>query len=420
MNHPRPIPAPLRRVRYRLPLLLVWAVFIVSLVPALLTFSAAEPAWRTARDRFLHTLPLVGQDIAALEKSYNDGIEPVQELRQLTLFPGSWKGRWFDIDKNYTVLEKWFTDRLALRDLMIRGKNEIDFRLFNSSTRVYFGKGDYIYGRSLIDKEIPATENLLASAESLAAAHRGVALFSRKMAAEGVTTVFITPMQRDYFGEGGLPFFAPRLPKASRFMALYTLLKNDKAIHFVDVDALLRAEQGKYPLYFRQDFHWTDMSAMAAARETTNRIAALEQSAVRWHHALAFEQKPMYGSDARFAARLFMSDEVLEPDLIKTWKDVHLRTPLNAQQTGLEMETDIVNDAALLPPLCMYGNSFGDGMVRSGLAEHFQRFTLLSREQPLEKAPELTRGRCKYLIVQLLDISVGHWRLFVKEGASAQ
>jgi alginate O-acetyltransferase complex protein AlgJ len=400
-----------QRQRHQLPMLLVWGILVLSLIPFLLAITAPTPEIQGKRTQLLSKIPLVGLLCVSIEKWYAKNIEPVQEMRPLVTFPASWEGRWHDINKNYARFEKWFADHLGLRDLMIRSKNELDYRLFRSSTRVYFGKEDDVYGRSLVDRELPFTESILDTPEKIDTIFRGVVHYAERMKAQGVTTVFITPMQKLYFSRGRLPFFAPRFPESTNFMALYQRMRNDQRLNFVDVFEILKSSQAQFPIFHRQDFHWTDMAALAVAKETVNLISFLENSATRWQHPIAFEYKPMVGSDARFAARLISRNDVLqEPLLIKTWQDVHTVKQLDVKQTGLEFETDtLLDNPDLLPQTCMYGNSFSDGLVRAGLADYFQSFTKLDRNRPLSDVPDLTKGRCKYLIVQILDLSTGTW-----------
>ena len=93
----------------------------------------------------------------------------------------------------------------------------------------------------------------------------------------------------------------------------------------------------------------------------------------------------------------------LEPFLKKTWPDVHQTTQMDTKATGLEFVTDKVSDKGLLPPACMFGNSFSDGMLRAGLADHFEQFTKIDRALWPKDVPALVNGRCKYVIVQILD-----------------
>jgi alginate O-acetyltransferase complex protein AlgJ len=367
----------------------VATVFLFSLVPIALTVlnrDSAFAAWWSTWSR------------------------PVEELRPLAALPADWQGRWYDTDKNYTRFERWFADNHAARNLMIRTKNELDYRLFRSSTRVYYGKDDELYGRSLADIELTATENEMSTPERRERALQGLRKYAQDLQARGVTMLLIAPVAKQYFTRERLPFFAPRLPDDSNFMKFYAGLRTMPELHLIDVDAIQRAHRGQFPLYYRQDFHWTDLTAMTVAAATVERIAKLEGMPLRWRHRMEPVYEQFEGVEARFAARLTMAP-VIEPHLKQTWTERHSRTTHDPRATGLEFETDTLDDPALLPPTCMYGNSFSDGMLRAGLPEHFTRFTKFSRALFLPDLPKLTTGRCKYLVVQVLDIQAGHWLL---------
>ncbi|HEY0845343.1 MAG TPA: hypothetical protein VGE12_08245 [Noviherbaspirillum sp.] len=365
-------------------MLFIAAIFLVSLVPFLLTL---KPVLRDA--------------------------ELVQELRPLAPFPSSWQGGAMDVDKNYARFEKWFADHVGLRNLMIRAKNEIDYRLFRSSRRVYFGADDQLFGRSIADIELPATERLLDTPQKIEAVYQGVVRFSEKLRAQGITPIFLAPIQKQYFSGDRLPFFAPRLPDASNFMKLYERLNTSSEIHFVDVLGIIRSKQSEFPAYYRQDFHWTDLTAHAVAAATTDRIALLEGAKRGWRHPLEIQYEPFVGSEARFSA-LLSSTALQEPMLKKTWTERHRLQQLDPKSTGLEFETGALEGDDLLPPTCMFGNSFSDGMLRAGTVEHFRTFTKIDRALPLQEVPRLIQNKCKYLIVQVLDIQTGHWLSLTK------
>jgi hypothetical protein len=373
-----------RGARHLLRLLLVALIFAVSLVPAV----PALNGWST--DQFL----------------------PVEELRPLAAYPDHWEGRLLDTDKNYARFEKAFADQLGLRSAMIRVKNEIDYRLFRTSRRVYYGKKGELYGRSIAEVELPLTEKILGTQAAQDAAYKGVLGLAARLRAEGITMVMLTPVQKQYFTRERLPFFAPRVPDDSHFMRFYQRLKNTPELHFVDVIGLMRANESRFPPFFKQDFHWSEPMAMTAAAEAVRTIAELEGAPLRWRHPLELEVRPFVGVEMRFAGRLNMHKDVLEPQLKTTWTDLHQRHPFDAASTGLEFDTGTLERAELLPPTCMYGNSFSDGMLRAGLIEHFQKFTKISRTKELQEVAPLIAGRCKYLIVQVLDIQADRWAAF--------
>lgn len=400
MNAPLPLPAAAgdsapartgqrRAVRRARQGLIVAAVLAFSLLPAVLWVLNQQPAFARAWTRVS---------------------VPVEEMRPLAPWPQAWQGAWYDTDKNYARYERWFADNQPARNLMIRTKNELDYRLFRSSSRVYYGKDQELFGRNLADNELPATENALATPAQREQVYQGLLAYARRLQAQGVTMVLVAPVSKQYFVGDRLPFFAPRIPADSNFMALYARLRTTPEFHFVDADAIQRAHLREFPPYFRQDFHWTDLTALEVAAVTVQRIAELEGAPLRWRHRREAEYAPFKGVEARFAARLVTST-VIEPHLKQTWTERHRQTPRDARTTGWEFDTDRLDDPALLPPTCMFGNSFGDGMLRAGLPEHFQSFHKLSRALPLPALPALVEGRCKYLIVQVLDIQTGLWLL---------
>src|SRR5262245_21621978 len=46
-----------------------------------------------------------------------------------------------------TDVNRWFDDRYGFRDLLIRTKNQIDYTLFRSSTRVAIGRDGWLFLR---------------------------------------------------------------------------------------------------------------------------------------------------------------------------------------------------------------------------------------------------------------------------------
>lgn len=396
------------RLRARLRIALVAALFIITLLPA--------AAWLlgTTQPAFLQKHAFKG-----MREWYGVHVQPVQELRPMATFPAQWEGAWYDSNKNYARFEHWFADNLGLRDLMIRTKNELDYRLFRHSSRVYYGAHHELFGRNLADNELPATERLLASPQQVDAVRSGAQRFAAQLSAQGITMVLVAPIQKQYFKSDRLPYFAPRLAQPSNFLALYDAMLAAPELHMVDVRAILRKGEGQFPIFFHQDFHWTDLVALQVAADATDRIARLEGAAQGWRHPMRFENQPFVGVETRFAARLNANETMLEPQLVKTWTERHTRIERDAKATGIEFETGTLDDPALLPSTCMYGNSFSDGMLRAGLIEHFQKFTKLDRGLPLHAVPALVQGRCKYLIVQVLDIQTDRWNDLASTGQPA-
>lgn len=392
--------------RFRPYMIYVWLIFSLSLLPILIAI---------LHSTYIHSaLVKVFPQIEKVDIWYSSKVEKVEEMRILSPYPTKWYGNWYNVNENYANFERWFNDNMGLRDFFIRAKNELDFRLFRSSSRVYYGKDNYIYGRNLIDNELPATERVMSSAEEIKKIINGMKLLSDNLKDKGITTYFITPMQKEYFIDNKLPFFAPKILKNSQFMQFYRDILNDPDLNVIDVYHIIKSIPKEYRSFYTQDFHWNHLSAFMVSQSVVDKIAVQEQSATRWNYKFEVVRKPFLGSDARFSSRLIAQEHVDEPTIRKTWVDKHTVHLLNANNTGLEFETDIINDEKLLPKTCMYGNSFSDSMLDIGIINFFSKFTKLNRTVPVSKIPQLIDGRCKYLIIQILDIQSNTWSLFKK------
>jgi alginate O-acetyltransferase complex protein AlgJ len=359
------------------------AVFGLSIIPAILAFQSQPP------------------DIAK-----------VQELRVLASMPSHWTGRFLDIDKNFAAFERWFNDNLAYRSLMIRFKNQIDYSIFNTSNRVYFGKQGEIYGRPMLDKELPASEHLFSDPELVDRIGTGIERMADNLRAEGITLVLIAPPQRQHFSQTNLPYFAPRIAEPSNYLKLLLpRLQRADGVRFVDVYTLMSKLPKDLPRYYRQDFHWSDFSALAASNGI---LEVISGKTYPFTYPKEIHTTQEIGSETRFAA-LLTEKPVDERRIdMRNLPSIHKLKYLDSAQ-GYEYETDLVENQDLLPSTCGFGNSFMDGMIHVGFPNHFQKFTRLSRKLAIEEVPSKVFGRCEYLVMQILDIQFGHWANLAKE-----
>ncbi len=329
--------------------------------------------------------------------------EPVDERRTLAPPPGHWQGTVLNFDGNFHVAEKWFDDHLGLRNFMIRAKNEVDYRLFGTSGRVYFGHHGQIFSRSIIDLEVPASEHMLGTPGKLDAIHHGILKLTDRLQSEGITPIYIFPYMKQYFYQSDLPLIAPRLKFPTHFQELNQRLLADPRLHVIDTYTPMLPANVPYPTYLLEDFHWTDASAFTIAREVVGEISKLEGRPRNiWSHELVVTQQKRVGSEARFSARLFKSPTY--ESAIKLTYQKRPEIELDPKTTGMEYETNMVHDATLLPPTCLFGNSFGDVMTLAGMPVYFQQFIQLDRLSLIVNVPPRINGRCKYLVVQILDI----------------
>ena len=337
-----------------------------------------------------------------LPQSYD--AEPVQELRPLAPAPGHWQGSWLNADGNFQLAQKWFNDHVGLRNFMIRAKNEVDYRLFRTSSRVYFGHHGMIFSRSIADLEIPGSERALGAPGEVEAIHQGILRFTEQLQSEGITPIYLFPYMKQYFYGNNLPAIAPKLGFPTYFQQLNQELQADPRLHVMDTYTPVLPTNKPYPTYMLQDFHWTDAAAFTIARTIVGEISKLEGRPHNvWTHPLETLTLPRVGSEARFSARLFMPPASQSGEIKPTYRK-RPETQFNPKTTGIEYETDMLADPALLPPTCLFGNSFSDQLTYAGLPVYFQQLIHLNREGPILDAPRVCKGKCKYLIVQILDI----------------
>lgn len=85
----------------------------------------------------------------------------VQEQRQRQKCPTVWTGNRWDVGNNFAILAQCVADNIGWRSIMIRSKNELDYRLFGVSSRVYLGNNDFYFLRRWGDERFPLLQTIL-------------------------------------------------------------------------------------------------------------------------------------------------------------------------------------------------------------------------------------------------------------------
>jgi len=173
---------------------------------------------------------------------------------------------------------------------------------------------------------------------------------------------------------GELPRTIPNLPSPPMMDDFLAKLAGIPGLVYVDAAAILRRAQVQRPVFHKTDFHWNDPAAFEVAREIVEQIRHKEGRAEPvWKHPLEIETKQFSGGIATFMPVFFPPSEnglfikkswTDPPDLSSFSKrgiyeyELHRKTP-NGQ---------------LLPTMVVLGDSFFDGMTRSGLDIYFRSF----------------------------------------------
>ena len=158
------------------------------------------------------------------------------------------------------------------------------------------------------------------------------------------------------------------------------------------------------PVFHKTDFHWNDPAAFEIAKEIVSKIDQREGiTDPTWKHGLAIKTEIFSGGEAKFMP-LFPSTPAEEGLFLrKTYEDSpHLyRTQPPIYEFIIEMRPP---KSGQLGPVVIYGDSFADGFVRSGIYTYFKktyrvRYSNISINDLIETLPK----DVKYLILECIE-----------------
>lgn len=304
-------------------------------------------------------------------------------------------------------LEAWFNDHYGFRALLIRAKTQFDYSVFATSDRIHIGKHGWLYYRSVIDQQEPQMEGLLD--RDLDAAVTTLAHLRDWLGARGIKLIVQTTQQKDRFYPEDLPREATFARARHRFDDFRARLAALPGISYLDTTPQLLALKNQRQIFHKTDFHWNDPAAFAAAARLVDTIAALDGRPVPfWKPRLRITEHRFSGGQALFMPLFHPPSEnglFVDPD----WDDSRL-----IHETGIGpfewRKTAREPGPSLLPGTVIFGDSFVDGMVRSGLASHFNQIQFARLYGPeftdvLRAIPPGTR----YFVVEFIELSMPSW-----------
>jgi len=304
-----------------------------------------------------------------------------------------------------TGWQDWFDDRYAGRNLLIRLKTQLDYSLFSYSDKIYIGADGWLFYRSVYDDKISAEQEYTRPvADNIMAQFRHLRLW---LGARGITLILIDVPLKDVFYSEMLPASAPRLPAPSVEDKIRHRLHDETGAVCIDAAAVLNTVKRERPVFHRTDFHWNDPAAFAVAQDTVDQMAwLLGDPALGWRLRLEIEKRPNSGGEAAFMPLL---RPVTEESLFvtPTWKEAP------ADVTYYQAPFEYVHvlrspPSRMLPPVVILGDSFFDGMIRSGFAEHFSalyraRIYNSTFQDVLLHLPRGTR----FMVVEFIETAIG-------------
>jgi hypothetical protein len=307
---------------------------------------------------------------------------PVEERRlpspfpSLRLIPGE--------DGEFAAqLNKWFADRVGLRDFFIRSKNQIDYSLFHTSRKVYIGNDGWLF----IPEE--ATRDL--DAATLAALEERYLTLARRLGEKGVRLVVVGYPAKSTIYPDKAPPDMPLMAAGGNYDRFRRFLAAQPDLIFVDAQDILersKADATRYPLFYKTDPHPTLVAQIPVVKQIIERIAQAEgRSDLRWDEKLAFADRRAYGIAGMFLALLFPPWEH-PPTIVDGYQiganqtdgdwEVNARADLFERAdegAGRPFDWEFRSRPDLcpqrLPGIVLFGNSMSDGWWPLGFHRYF-------------------------------------------------
>lgn len=306
-----------------------------------------------------------------------------------------------------TDLNRWFDDRVGFRSFFIRLHNQIDYSLFNHSDKVYIGRDGTLFLRSYLDAKVSHERAGEAWLQGLQAQFLALA---RYLDRRNIRLVIVSnPISATVYPEL-LPPDAPRFPGVTQFDDLRRFLRETNQWSYVDGQDVM-AHCGPYRKFYRTDLHTTTPASFCIAQAIVSRIAVAEhQHASFWNPNFTYHPQPNFsgGNLTNVMSTLVGAVETIDvaESLYVLGQPVpegsFEQDPRNFFETIYRAREPFANGK--LPAMVLYGNSFVDPYLHSGLYFQFTevyrvRSNMISIDAMLANMPRSTR----YVTVQFLE-----------------
>ena len=342
---------------------------------------------------------------------------PVDEHRAPTAFPApsllsSGDGAFA------TQINKWFDDRLGVRDLLIRTKNQIDYSLFHTSRRVYVGRNGWLFEHATTNDRLFVER---ASAAELQKLEHAFTNLAQRLQQRGIHLIVVGYPDKSMIYPEMLPAQAPHIPRGGNYDKLRAFLQAQPTLTFIDVEEILNREKSKTdePLFYKTDIHVNQVGSIPVVQAIVQRIAQLEgRSAIRWDEAFEIKHTRLEGSEGRFLSLLRPALEripytTLPYQIGRDQRDGYWNIPDSRviREVGYSIDQPFDFEFRSLPGLCaerlpglaVFGNSFSDLWWALGLHRYFcfVRRSRTPRERLTKFVATLPQDT-KYFIFQYL------------------
>lgn len=326
---------------------------------------------------------------------------PIEENRRLAAFPA------LQEPVAYTkALESWLMDHIGLRAVMIRSKNEIDYRLLRSSSRVYFGQDDTIFLRRWSDERFPALTQILTTPAARATLHQRIREQATWYEQRGMTCYVVIAPSKEIIYPELLPWYVPRYDY--RQEQDFESELRAAGVRVVPAYAILKAIKPTVAqLYYPQDFHWNRIATYHIGEYIMADLARLRATPPSAPVPLTINQQAVPFYDRRFAALL--SDGLPFPSSYEgsvateyTQYTMHTPSPIEVLEYDTSAPVVYAQQSMLI-----IGDSFSARLHDTGFPHGFT--TIYRMAQPSDRiahAQWLATTTITTVVIQLRDVSL--------------
>ncbi len=310
----------------------------------------------------------------------------------------------------------WFQDHFGYRSFFIRLKEQIDYDLFHTSSRVYVGKDGQLFYRSVVDIEQPEIQEALRLHEDQIL--RNVGRLADALAKRGVTLIVTFNLMSNRFIPEKLPGSVPHPLGEPRIHHFLQRLRQIQNVDYFDTTAILQDMPKDQSLFPKTDFHWTDFAAATAGRELIRVLAEKENRAPPQWQPLQKAVTPNYSGGIADAMPLLLGN--LREEKIGILPDIP--APDGASETR---DDDTINyvfhtktyNPTLLKPMFLLGDSFSFGLLSEGIAHLFNGFYImrLGPNTLINQAMVVFPPDAKYFMIQAIEVQKGFFNSFTND-----
>lgn len=311
----------------------------------------------------------------------------------------------------------WFSDHFGYRSLLIRLKAEVDYRVFGVSDKVHVGRDGYLFYRQTLDLEKPAMQRYLSAHEQ--AAIQGITRYSEALHEQGIGMVMVVNLLGDRFMLDKLPRTLANRPTLPGIDTFTDQLKSIPNLTFIDSTAIVRETTKSRPTFHRTDFHWNDPAAFPVAKamvDVMSRAEGRPQSV--WTHPMHIGTETLSGGVARFMPLLHPPSE-LALNVKADWSWPAGFTSVAGSPPYESFSRTAPDAQGLLGPVLFVGDSYFDGMLRSGVQAYFKETHRIrwSNGLGLETITAAIPPDTRWVMIQFIEVSQTAVAAFAGPGA---